>query len=315
MVTSEGLPKICLHGSPNSFREFSYEFLGTSGTSAGYGFYFTDAEDLASAFSNEGGQLYRVYLRIEKPLNPTKKTITKASLAKFFKLLDPTGDDALSNYGDVYSDGYAKVLNSAVELEYSGVTNDVDLVSSIINASGMPYLEVYSILKQSIGYDGIITTSSTASGTTNNIYIVFSPNQIKSVDNNGNFSASNDIYEDAEYISEASSAQFAKRVATTLERKLKKIDADFYVIYKPSNSSVASNSQYIDIIYPSDLVAKDGEKVWTGLEGDIGDIKISDHFDKGYADYNYDVTGSELNKSEVESLVSDVISKMNIRAY
>ena len=104
----------------------------------------------------------------------------------------------MSNYGDVYSDGYAKVLNSAVELEYSGVTNDVDLVSSIINASGMPYLEVYSILKQSIGYDGIITTSNTASGTTNNIYIVFSPNQIKSVDNNGNFSASNDIYEDTE---------------------------------------------------------------------------------------------------------------------
>ena len=43
----------------NSFREFSYEFLGTSGTSEGYGFYFTDSDKVASGYS-EGGQIYRV---------------------------------------------------------------------------------------------------------------------------------------------------------------------------------------------------------------------------------------------------------------
>jgi hypothetical protein len=197
VITSEGLPQVCLHGSPNSFREFSYEFLGTSGTSEGYGFYFTDSEKVASGYSSEGGQIYKAYLRIEKPLSSTRKTLTKAALSKFIKALDPTGDNYLSNYGDVSYEGYSKVLKDAVESEYDYTDNDVDLISGIINGSGMAHSELYAILKQTTGHDGIIIGGASW-GDGQSIYIVFSPNQIKSVDNNGNFSASNDIYEDTE---------------------------------------------------------------------------------------------------------------------
>ena len=35
---------LAYHGSPQDFKEFSYEFMGNTGTAEGFGFYFTSVE-------------------------------------------------------------------------------------------------------------------------------------------------------------------------------------------------------------------------------------------------------------------------------
>lgn len=83
-------------------------------------------------------------------------TIDANSFALFLKALDPSGDDYLSNWGEVDYEGYDVVLNRAVEMEISGSDNDVDLISGVIQAQGRNAEFVNKILKQVLGYDGII---------------------------------------------------------------------------------------------------------------------------------------------------------------
>lgn len=167
------------HGSPKDFKEFSYKYLGNTGTSEGYGFYFTTDKSIAERYTEKTGKLFTAYIDIKKPLNPTKKTITKQQLAKFIKALDPDGEGYLSNWGDVYSEGYNAVLRTAIENEYTYNNSDVDIISGIINADGKSPEIVYPILKKTLGYDGIISQPEWANGA--KIVIPFSNEQIKQV--------------------------------------------------------------------------------------------------------------------------------------
>lgn len=168
------------HGSPNKFDKFSYDYMGKIGTSEGYGFYFTTDKEIAYKYAEGSGNLYTAYLDINKPLNPTKKTITKTQLVKFIKALDPTGQDYLSNWGDVEHEGYNNTLRKAVDTEYKYNNNDVDLISSIINADGSGPENVYSILTKTLGYDGIVAQPDWVGGG-HKIVIPFSPDQIQLV--------------------------------------------------------------------------------------------------------------------------------------
>jgi len=165
------------HGSPEDFQNFSYEYLGTNGTAEGFGFYFTSDRSIAERYS-EGGFLKEVILDIKKPLNYETLTISKQDFATFIKALDPTGDGYLSNWGEVAYEGYNKVLNMAVEGEMSGSDNDVDLISGIIQASGRNAEAINRMLKQTLGYDGIIVEKPSW-GDNQVIYIVFDNNQIR----------------------------------------------------------------------------------------------------------------------------------------
>ena len=181
VVDEEGKPLRVYHGTPNTFDTFSYDYLGTTGTALGYGFYFAKDKNIAGMYTNNNGNIMETYLRINKPLNSRDITITKARLKKLIKALDPTGDDFLTNYGDASYEGYEKVINKALNnlLEYNN--NDVDLISDIINSSGSDVAEFYQILADTLGYDGIITDTE-GMGT---VYIPFLPTQIKSVYNQG----------------------------------------------------------------------------------------------------------------------------------
>lgn len=191
--------KVVYHGTTNgNFNEFSYEYLGLNGTSEGKGFYFTDNIKYAEAYTGETntgmfgyskentivtkssqGKLFEVYLDIKKPLDSTKKTITKSQLAKFIKAIDSNGTGFLSNYGDVNYEGYNNILENALKNEYEYSDNDVDLIHSILNSSNMNFASFYEKLRDILGYDGIITEEG-ARGT---FYIVFNSNQIKEVTN------------------------------------------------------------------------------------------------------------------------------------
>lgn len=170
---------IAYHGSAKEFQDFSYEYLGSNGTSEGFGFYFTSDKSIAEGYA-DNGMLRKVALDIKKPLNFTQLTISKPEFTKFLQTLDPTGENYLSNWGEVAYEGYNKVLNTAVEGEFSSSDNDVDLISGIIQASGRNAELINRILKQALGYDGIIINKPSWGGD-QTIYIVFDNSQIKDI--------------------------------------------------------------------------------------------------------------------------------------
>jgi hypothetical protein len=153
----ESQGKIQYHGSPNKFDEFSYDFLGTQGTSEGKGFYFTNKKDIAKGYQKDNGNLFEAYIDIKKPLSMETITMTRGGLAKFLKSLDPNGEGYLSNFGDATTEGYNRILNEAINSLLSYNENDVDLICDIVNggAGGNPE-NIYPILKTTLGYDGII---------------------------------------------------------------------------------------------------------------------------------------------------------------
>ena len=167
------------HGSPNDFKEFSYKYLGTNGTLEGYGFYFTTSKSIAERYTESKGKLFKAYITIRKPLSPSRKTITKSQLTRFLKALDPDGQGYLSNWGDVNHEGYFKVMRTAVNAEYDGSNNDVEMISGIINAEGRNPESIYPVLTKTLGYDGIIAIPEWAEGET--IIIPFTNEQIKQI--------------------------------------------------------------------------------------------------------------------------------------
>ena len=168
---------IAYHGSPKSFQEFSYDFLGSNGTYEGFGFYFTSDKSIADRYA-ENGELKKAILDIKKPLNATEVTISGQELAKFLRALDPTGEDYLSNWGEVDLDGYERVLNAAVDGELGGAGSDADLISGIVQASGRNAELVNKTLTQTLGYDGIIVEKPSW-GKNHVIYVVFDNSQIR----------------------------------------------------------------------------------------------------------------------------------------
>lgn len=194
-VDANGNLQVVYHGSPADFNTFSLKHMGTNGTAEGYGFYFTDKKHIAENYTRgrEGqqtgdpGKLFEVYLDIKKPLSDTEVTMSRAQFRKFLielnNQVDSDGDplDVLSNYGDVEWEGLNKVINYAMEIEYDGSDNDVNLVSSIINGTGNMET-VLDVLRKTTGYDGIIVNEASWGGD-QTIYLAFHPEQIKNVDN------------------------------------------------------------------------------------------------------------------------------------
>ena len=175
----ESQGKMQYHGSPNQFDQFSYDYLGTQGTGEGKGFYFTNKKEIAQGYMGQegNGKLFEAYINVKKPLSLTTRTISIKDLAKFIKRLDPDGTDFLSNYGDVTWDGYNKVLNEAVRMVYSTSDNDVDIVCDIANSLGGNPEQIYPILEETLGYDGIIVPNS-AWGDGQTITVAFNNDQI-----------------------------------------------------------------------------------------------------------------------------------------
>lgn len=187
VIDKDGKPLVVYHGTNADFDEFSYDKIGTHGTSEGRGFYFTDSQSVAGNYGSgeDGSNVKPVYLSIQKPLSGTEKTMTEQQLMKFIKRLDPNGDGYLSNWGDVESEGYQKVLRTAVRSEWSSATNDVDMVNGIIGADGGASKRVFTALTKATGYDGIVERAAWGG---QNIYIPFHPSQIKSaIGNKGTF--------------------------------------------------------------------------------------------------------------------------------
>lgn len=168
---------VTYHGSDNNFTKFEHKFMGKSGTSYGYGFYFTNNTEVAKGYGNTNPY----YLNITKPLSLETREINKSELKQLLKAIDSDGNGMLSDFEDVSYYGYDRVLEKAANqlIEYND--NDVDIISEIINLNGggSSSEQVYQILRDTLGYDGIITDYHTG----DKLFVVFNSNQIKDTSN------------------------------------------------------------------------------------------------------------------------------------
>lgn len=194
VVDENGEPMVVYHGSNNEFTKFDTARIGSStGTSDGRGFYFTTDKDYAYSFSKDGNIL-SVFLNIDNPLSLKEKTITKRQLFDIIKRIDEKEVAAdgehwfISNYANYYDVGIDGAIREAAESEYPYSDNDVELVNSLISASGNFKYVVNSVYEITGRSSEIVPKEN---GTVH--YVVTNPNQIKSATgNNGNFSTTED---------------------------------------------------------------------------------------------------------------------------
>ena len=185
----QGNLKVLYHGTPYNFTKFSYDKLGTNGTLLGKGFYLTDDINVARAYANKGetGKVMELYADIKKPLKWGETSISKQQFQKFVEAINQATNGRLfAGYSGEFSEKgskqYTSTLNDILmDYEYGG--DDIDLVSGILNTTGMPWDKGYKILNDTTGYDGIIVTTDVYDSGEGNVYIPFQSNQIKNVDN------------------------------------------------------------------------------------------------------------------------------------
>ncbi|POY42905.1 phage tail tape measure protein [Avibacterium endocarditidis] len=177
-ITDEnGNLRTVYHGTKaENLHTFDYDKIGQQGTVDGQGFYFTDDADYAKRYQQGNGKVINAYLNLENELDPNSLTLTKKEVKSLLKQLDPTGQDFLSNYGDVDYEGYNNVLNEAAE-SLLELDNDVEVIGDIIN-SGNDIDKVYNALSKVRKNSGIIAPKE--DGSTH--YILGTQNQMKSAD-------------------------------------------------------------------------------------------------------------------------------------
>lgn len=234
IVDKNGNPIICYHCTNQNFNTFDKNKFGTAHDIGHYGkgFYF-------SLFPNHyyGKKCLKCYLNIKNPYfiqytnndlikefsqlnlipNNLKPIIKKYNLLKndFYKNANINVKNIETKYGKnkVYTISYKNkefttdelgdYLNSEINdiksIAWNNLYGDIEYkihkeLYSNINS------EQYTNAIKKLGYDGIIVSSSTNNITNAMELVVFEPNQIKSVDNNGvwNFN-SNNIYESSFY--------------------------------------------------------------------------------------------------------------------
>lgn len=178
------------HGTDTKFTVFNYDYLGKNGTANGKGFYLADDINVAKSYSN-GKNLIEAYVDIQKPLSIGKTTITENDYIKFLEAVnDKTNGGLFTDYGDgekiqKNSKQYNEIINQFKE-EYKYGGDDVDLVLSILNSANITLEDGYRLLKNTLGYDGIIVeTNYKNNGDTipYTQYIPLIPEQIKNIDN------------------------------------------------------------------------------------------------------------------------------------
>lgn len=171
---------VMFHGTPTTFNVFDTKKIGKHGTVMGSGLYFTENLRYAEDYKTDDGRVMATLLNIEKPLSRSKITMTKEELKRFIReVVDTDGEDYLSNYGDVYSLGYEKLLDKTVNKLYDYHTNDADMIEDIYVTSRMDFDEFHNGLTDKLGYDGIIAWNK-SEGTQ---AVVFRSNQAKDIFN------------------------------------------------------------------------------------------------------------------------------------
>lgn len=191
VVDNQGKPLVVYHGTNKSFNSFDKLKRGsvTSAKSSMDGFWFTTDKNLAGSYANLAD--YKSEL---STLKRELKRLRNFPLANFKK--EDEIEERIKELEKLNTD------NKHIISVYLKIENP-----KIIDAKGQIYNDFEENINQAIynmnGYDGLIVKNLIDVGEDENPsdfkpsthYMVLSSNQIKSVDNNGNWSNSDNIYE------------------------------------------------------------------------------------------------------------------------
>lgn len=204
VVDEQGRPLVVYHGTPNKFDTFDVERVGTQGTAEGNGFYFTTSKKFAQGYAKETwvegervpGNVMPVYLKIENPLEfglvNGLRGISESKIREVGKIISDKYikyDETRKTFNDVIDFAIQNGKEIDITEAIAILQNNAEIIGDEINDT--PGYEVAqdvrNIISKEIGIDGFFRK---VKGHT--VYIAFSPNQIKSVDNRGTFSKDSD---------------------------------------------------------------------------------------------------------------------------
>lgn len=200
----DGNLKVMYHGTSADFNIFDTSISGgKNGTAEGFGLYFSDSPDVASAY---GDKTKTGYLNIKRPASSTQKTIKQAELQKLIKttaqneaqewvndgdydsVADALKDTWISNYTYTYdkpiNQSYAEVARKILETN----DNDMGIVQEVMAGLAIRDYEdankFYDLLTDITGIDGFETEwKNRDTGDTQQIVLAFRSNQFKNIDN------------------------------------------------------------------------------------------------------------------------------------
>ena len=181
VVNEDGTPKVMYHGTSSSgFRMFDIYGRSKFGL-FGLGAYFTDNPEVASSYSQKGhGQtpgVYPVYLSVQNPIDMD----APADYTEWAKTMDDMGLDSglLFTTPMTNAEAWDGLLEAISEQELPKWEGQ----------------EMAQDVLRTMGYDGITHVggrrAGKSSGVEHQVYIVFDPEQVKSVYNSGEFSPNN----------------------------------------------------------------------------------------------------------------------------
>ena len=187
VVDKQGRPLVVYHGSENKFDTFDIKKIGKYGEAIGHGFYFAE-KGIAERYNK--GYLYPVYLRMENPVDYLDSN--KIKKRQIEDIADWFNDNYIEN-----EDGHRLFVDN-LDYTFKGRKIDSYLISDMLDFAEYNekdidkdevYQDIYKKIKEVTGIDGFI--QKTDVGTT---YVAFNPNQIKSTQNRGTYSESENIY-------------------------------------------------------------------------------------------------------------------------
>jgi len=214
VVNEDGSPKVVYHTQSDwdyyhhNKQELPIKFNTFDNKYSKYGFFFTDNKKFRDVWAkefyqnNDSNYKYDCYLKIENPLeincnNSNFESIPLKYITSVFDKIENKKDSKLSKdfikfcfnengYKENYETEEEAILNFTYE--YNTYTDEI---CEFIVSSKLLNSKIDGIIFSNIIEDYVININDSITE-----YIVFNPNQIKSVNNNGNFSTeSNNIYE------------------------------------------------------------------------------------------------------------------------
>jgi hypothetical protein len=191
VVDENGEPLVVYHGTPSGeFNVFDYDRIGNLGRMEGQGFYFATDKGMAQSYMGKDGSLMEVYLDIEKPMSVEQKGFDVDTLETLLMEIAeeqhrydpevPIDEGFLADYGGLYN-AVDLISKNETALDQLG-----DLMGAGVNAEF-----INTALKKVTGFDGVkAKITDKANDFTSDIYVAFSPEQIKSATGNrGTFDA------------------------------------------------------------------------------------------------------------------------------
>ena len=222
VVDENGQPLKMVHFSGNEFSQFDKNRTGINNDESAVGFWFADKDDFA--FNNEYHPVrYDVYLKMDNPLIiEGKGTETNPWADTDIDNLDPyTKFEKMFN-DLMYQD--PQMWDERVSESLYGGFETQKIKLHFANLSEGRKREVIKSFVDKLktqGYDGIIIKNTQFDSVNPderiNQYVVFEPNQIKSVDNRGSFSRTDDnIYYQMSYFDDLGFSKSVRDIKTFL---------------------------------------------------------------------------------------------------